>query len=93
MNKNTDRLIVIASYLAPYEADLTRLRLEAEGIPAVLDGEHHVAMDWAISNAIGGVKVLVHSRHHEDAKRILGSDADPVTDELTGDVTEKETSI
>ena len=65
MNEVIDRLVVVATFLDPNQAHVVRSHLEAEGIHAALDGEHHVAADWFISNAIGGVKLLVHERDLE----------------------------
>lgn len=51
--------IVVVTEL-PYEAELARARLEAQGIDAwVLDADQ-VRMQWHVAGAIGGVKVGVH---------------------------------
>lgn len=86
MDKVEDRLVVVASFLEPNLAHIARSRLEAEGIQAALDGENHIAMDWFISNAIGGVKLLVHQRDAEEARRILSGDVAEIADEQSGDV-------
>jgi hypothetical protein len=52
-------LATIASFQEPWEAHLFRLRLEAEGILAVVSHQHHVYMNWPWSQALGGVKVQV----------------------------------
>ena len=41
------------------EAHIFRLRLEAEGIFAVVAHEHHVWANWPYAMALGGVKVQV----------------------------------
>ena len=64
-------LINVATFDNPTIAHIARSRLESEGILAVLDGEHHVAMDWMITNAVGGVKLLVRSTDSDSAIRIL----------------------
>lgn len=64
-------LVEIAAYEDPIFAHLARNRLEGEGLQVFLDGEHHVAMDWFISNAVGGVKLLVAGKDKEEAIRIL----------------------
>lgn len=74
MNSTSTRLVVVASFLDTHQAHVARLRLEAEGIRAALDGEHHIAMDWMISNAVGGVKLLVLDSDVEQATRILQED-------------------
>lgn len=86
MNKVADdHLAVVATFLEPNQAHVARSRLEAEGIRAALDGEHHIAMDWLISNAIGGVKLLVHESDVEVAKQILQAGAPEIGDDETGD--------
>lgn len=52
-------LRVVASFATPVEADVLRMRLEAEGIRSVLADESTVGMNWVLGNAVGGVKVLV----------------------------------
>ena len=71
MTAISDRLVTVATFLEPNRAHIARARLESEGIRAALDGEHHISMDWFISNAVGGVKLLVHERDRESAVRIL----------------------
>jgi hypothetical protein len=73
MSEDSDRPVVVATFQNPMEASIARSRLEAEGIRAALDGEHHVAMEWWISGAIGGVKLLVRESDLETARRILES--------------------
>ncbi len=93
MKKLADRLVVVATFLEPNQADIARLRLETEGVRAALDGENHIAMDWFISNAIGGVKLLVHERDLDSARRILQTTATGISDEQTGDETDREASL
>jgi hypothetical protein len=52
-------LTTVASFRDPWQAHLFRLRLEAEGIVAMVSHEHHVAMIWPYSLGLGGVKVQV----------------------------------
>jgi DNA-directed RNA polymerase subunit M/transcription elongation factor TFIIS len=92
MNQVADRLVVVATFLEPNEAHIARARLDAEGIQAILDGEHHVAMNWMISNAIGGVKLLVPEPDFEVARGILHEHAPEILDEETGDETTAETT-
>jgi hypothetical protein len=37
----------------------------------VLSDENTVSMDWLLSNAIGGIKVQVHPKDAEAARRVL----------------------
>lgn len=80
-------LTQIASFSDPYVAHLAKLQLESAGIVAVLDGEHHVAMDWMISNAVGGVKLLVDDCDQEAALAVLNEAAAEIDDAQTGDET------
>lgn len=71
-------LVTIATFDDPHFAHIARSRLESENIQAVLDSEFHVAMDWLITNAVGGVKLVVHRRDAEEAFRILNETAAPI---------------
>lgn len=66
-------LIMATTYTGILEAHIARGRLEAEGIPVTLHNEHHIATDWLISNAIGGVKLMVAASNLEQARDILQS--------------------
>ena len=52
-------LVAIESFTSPWEAHIARGRLEAEGIPASVIGEHHVGAYWPMSQALGGVRLMV----------------------------------
>jgi hypothetical protein len=71
-----DRLITIASFATPLEARLAMNRLEAAGIRAALEGEATTGMAWHLTNAIGGVKLLVLERDGERAMEILDAEDD-----------------
>jgi len=60
--------------LYPYEADLAKARLEAEGIPAFAADEYIVRFDWFYSNAVGGIRLQVAEPDAELAMEILASD-------------------
>jgi hypothetical protein len=66
-----DRLITIASFATPLEARMAMNQLEAAGIRAALEGEATTGMAWHLTNAIGGVKLLVLERDSERAIAIL----------------------
>jgi hypothetical protein len=53
------RWITIAAYAKPIDAQMARLRLEAEGIDCILLDENLVATDWLLFNAVGGIKLQV----------------------------------
>jgi hypothetical protein len=60
-------LVTVASFRDPWEAHLFRLRLEAEGIVAMVSHQYHVYQDWQLSQALGGVKVQVPTSAKEAA--------------------------
>jgi len=64
-------LVPVAAFTSVHEAALAQSVLDAAGIDAVLDNEHVISMDWALSNAVGGVKVLVSADRLEEARQIL----------------------
>jgi hypothetical protein len=59
----------------------------------VLDGEHHVTMNWFISNAVGGVKVMVHERDREAALRILNETATEMDAIDVGDASDGDSDL
>lgn len=63
--------IAVASFSQPVEAHLARTKLESEGIPCVVQDEHLVRVDWLLSNAVGGVKVMVPAWDAEAARDVL----------------------
>lgn len=93
MNQVADRLVVVATFLEPNQAHLARSKLETEGIWSALDGEYHVAMNWLISNAIGGVKLLVSERDVEAAQRILDRKSGGFTSDDAGRATDTEAPV
>jgi rubredoxin len=65
----------IATFSKPEEAHLFRTRLEAAGIPAFVQDENLIQMDWLYSNAIGGVRVQIADEDLEAAREFLGADS------------------
>lgn len=63
-------LVTIASFTEPWEAHMFRLRLEAEGVFAVVAHEHHVAAQWPYALALGGAKVQVCSGEWHAAREV-----------------------
>jgi hypothetical protein len=53
------KLVTVATFTSPWEAQLARARLESEGIVAMIADENLIRMDWMISAAVGGVKLQV----------------------------------
>jgi hypothetical protein len=63
-------LVTAASFLHPWQAHLFRMRLEAEGIEAVIADEHLVSVDWPMAMALGGVKVQVPAALLDEARAV-----------------------
>lgn len=61
----------VASYTNAIEAHLARLRLAEEGIPAFVFNEHHVWLQWDMSQALGGVAVHVPAEYLMQAKAAI----------------------
>lgn len=64
----------VASFSKPEEAHLFRTRLEAAGIPAYVQDEHLVQMDWFYSNVVGGVRVQIADEDVDAAREFLAAD-------------------
>jgi uncharacterized protein (DUF1810 family) len=64
---------VAAAFTNVHQAHLAQSVLEGAGIEAQLADEHTVSMDWMLSNAIGGVKVMVREDRVDEAKALLAS--------------------
>lgn len=63
--------VVIASYSTPAEAPIAISRLVASGIQAETRDEFTVTFNWLLSDAIGGVKVVVASGDAAAAREAL----------------------
>lgn len=78
-------LVTIARFDLAGQAHIAKNVLEAAGIKSVLADEQTVAMDWLLSNAIGGIKVQVLEEDAERAvvalEEALGSD-EPVDEDV-----------
>jgi hypothetical protein len=67
-------LLLVASFSKPEDAHLLRLRLEAGGVPAHVQDENTIQMDWLLSNAIGGVRVMVEEEDADRVREILAEE-------------------
>ncbi len=63
--------VVVGNAPQPMEASLLQMELEAHGIESIQDGEFTVAVDPLLSNAIGGVRVLVAAADEAAAREVL----------------------
>ncbi|HHH76720.1 MAG TPA: hypothetical protein ENL03_06825 [Phycisphaerae bacterium] len=70
MNENST-LIDIGPFNQAEEAYLVRAILDSQGIKSSIDGQHTAGINPLLTNAIGGVRLLISSRDKEDAARIL----------------------
>lgn len=52
-----------------------RTRLEAAGIPAYVQDEHFIQMDWLYSKAIGGVRVQIADDDFDEEREFLAADS------------------
>jgi hypothetical protein len=68
-------LVVVGAFSHPHEAHLACSPLEAAGLDATVADAHIVAADWLVSNAVGGVKVLVRAEDSAEAHEVLESAA------------------
>ena len=64
-------LLVVESCKFAHEAHLVRSALQSIGIKAVIADEHVVAMNWALAQAVGGIKVKVRSADLQRARDFL----------------------
>ncbi|PLX40935.1 MAG: phosphoenolpyruvate synthase [Deltaproteobacteria bacterium] len=65
-------LIALRHYLNPWDAELARGMLDSAGIEAVVFDQNTVYMNWLYSNAIGGVRLMVHEEDLAEAAELLG---------------------
>jgi len=65
-----DMFFTIGSFEYPADVQIIKGRLESEGIPVFLRDENTLNSDPLISNAIGGVKLQVYTKHKDMALAI-----------------------
>lgn len=65
------RLTTVATFDLAAKAEVARNVLEDAGIQAAITDSEIVAMDWLISNAVGGIKVQVREEDAERAAAVL----------------------
>ena len=66
-------MTTIATFTKPEDAHLLRMRIEAGGIPAFIQDENLVQIDWLLANAIGGVRVQVADEDVAAARALLAT--------------------
>ena len=70
-NAPMNSLVTIEEYDKAHLAQVAVLAIEEAGIQCFLQNETIVAMDWFISNAVGGIRLQVAAENADAAKRIL----------------------
>lgn len=66
-----DGMVTIRQFRDLPEALLAKGSLESSGIRCAMADDNLVRLDWFYSNAIGGIKLLVHSEDAAEAEQIL----------------------
>lgn len=66
-----DRFVTVATFSFAAEADFMRRLLEDAGITVYLADDNLIAMDWFLSNAVGGVKVQVAAKDAAQATALI----------------------
>ncbi len=67
------------------EAEVIKGRLEASGIPALLDAESHM-LPFSVAN-MGEVRILVPIERADEARELLGAEGDEEDEEVDSDDT------
>ena len=68
---NTSHLVILATVSQPMEATPIQLKLDSFGIESELHGELTVAANPFLSNAVGGIQILVSETDAKRAAEIL----------------------
>ena len=63
--------VVVSTHTVAIDAHIVKGRLEAEGIPAFIEDDQYITMDWFLSSALGGVKVSVPEAYRDAALEIV----------------------
>jgi hypothetical protein len=69
--RSSGKPVVIRSYRDVTEAMVDRSKLESSGIECFLYDDNLIRLDWFVSNAIGGVKLVVSQNDAGEALKIL----------------------
>jgi hypothetical protein len=72
----TDRLIPVATFATPEEAEIGRRILEIDGIPSVLQDASTLGWFWHLGNATGWIKLLVAEELAQQAANRLRAEPD-----------------
>jgi hypothetical protein len=81
MMEQTAQMVAVATASQPMDATTLQLELGSYGIESELDGEFTIAINPILSNAIGGMKILVSAEDAEQARSILAAHAQAKAEE------------
>ena len=65
--------VVVGNAPQPLEASLLQMELDAHGISSEQEGEYTLAVDPILSNAIGGIRIVVDESNEAEARAVLRS--------------------
>lgn len=71
MPKDSDAFVLVRTTLYPWEAQLLKSVLEAEGLPVSVQNEHLAHANWLYVGAAGGLRVLVRQKDLARAREVL----------------------
>jgi hypothetical protein len=71
MPEGRGKPVVLRAYRDITEAMVDRTALESAGIQCFLYDDNLIRLDWFVSNAIGGAKLVVSESDAADAAKIL----------------------
>lgn len=84
----SDNVVTLATFSTPGEAQMARNMLEDQGIKAMIADEELIGMNWCLSNAIGGVKLLVLESQWMQARVALAQHQETLEDDDSGESAE-----
>jgi len=67
----SEEWVAVATFSQPVEAHLALTKLESEGVLCIVSDEYVVSVNWLLSGAVGGVKVMVPASEAEFARDLL----------------------
>jgi len=93
----SDKLVTIANFALgadpACQAELAKMKLNAEGIKCFLAGKYFVVMYWLYSLADHGIKLQVRQSDGERALEILGTNEKADIEESREDLTEESADL
>jgi hypothetical protein len=68
------KIVTLRQFLYLQDALVAKAALDAAGIESFLADEHSIRLDLFISNALGGIKLLVKEKDAREADELLAED-------------------